>query len=208
MLSEDALEALLPSKAGELEMAKLAAPSRIVIYTLDKQPIIIDTSGKGDLIPTIFGLWAAPGALPRIYVKHPFVTQYLVNGADLMLPGADVSPSCFDSGGSGGNDEGFSTFEKEELVAVCVRGNPAPLAVGVAGLSSAQAVERASQGLKGKLVDVLQCYGDCLCRSACRRCPCMGVFGVHMHTMHVRMDAQGCKAKLVEGATMRVELPV
>ena len=33
-----------------------------------------------DLFPTIFALWRAPSLLPRIYVKHPYVTRFLVNG--------------------------------------------------------------------------------------------------------------------------------
>ena len=83
-------------------------------------------------------------------VKHPFVTTYLVNGADLMLPGVDIA---FE----------FPTFQKGDLLAICVKGNEAPVAVGVAGMSSSDAVAKAAQGLKGKLVEVLQVYGDCLC---------------------------------------------
>eukprot|EP00798_Chlamydomonas_sp_ICE-L_P017426 gene17427-23728_t len=191
-LSAEELDALLPSKAGDLEALKLPAPSRTVIYTLDKNPppnretrakprpkkaeaptaeqgkrpprarqrqrkrepvpIIVDSSGKGDLFPTIFALWRAPNMLPKVNVKHPFVTQYLVNGADLMLPGADVT----------GVAEAVAEFQKRDMVSVCVPGNPAPLAIGVAGMSLAQAREKAAAGLKGKLVEVVQNYGDYL----------------------------------------------
>jgi hypothetical protein len=33
----------------------------------------------------------APSMLPCVYVKHPAVTQFVVGGADLMLPGEGVS---------------------------------------------------------------------------------------------------------------------
>ena len=38
-----------------------------------------------------------------------------------------------------------------------------PLAVGTAGMSSMDAVSKAGQGLKGKMVEMVQVYGDCLC---------------------------------------------
>lgn len=51
------MQALLPAKAGDLESVKLAAPRREVIYKLDGVPILMDLSGKYDLMPTTFGLW-------------------------------------------------------------------------------------------------------------------------------------------------------
>jgi hypothetical protein len=48
---------VLPAKAGELVAVKLAAPRRDIIYKLDGLPLLIDTSGKGDLVPTVFALW-------------------------------------------------------------------------------------------------------------------------------------------------------
>lgn len=46
MEGDEALDVLIPAKAGELELAKLAAPSRVVIYSLDGVPVLLDTSGK------------------------------------------------------------------------------------------------------------------------------------------------------------------
>ena len=58
---EDAME-LVPKKS-ELSLQKLAAPSRTQIYVGDGQPVFYDASGKGDLFPTVFALWRAPGIL-------------------------------------------------------------------------------------------------------------------------------------------------
>lgn len=44
------VEAFLPLKAGELEAGKLAAPARGHVYLLDKRPVLVDVSGKGDLV--------------------------------------------------------------------------------------------------------------------------------------------------------------
>lgn len=82
----------------------------------------------------------APKMLPRVYVKHPAVTQYLVGGADLMLPGVHLPP------------EGLPAFNKGDLISVCVHGNPAPCAVGIACMSSSDAMTRKA----GKLVEVAQ----------------------------------------------------
>ncbi|GIM15473.1 hypothetical protein Vretimale_18249 [Volvox reticuliferus] len=151
-VSEEALEALLPAKAGELECAKLASPSRVVLYLHDGQPILIDPNGKGDLAPTIFALWRLPTLLPQVYVKHPAVSRYIVGGADLMLPGV-LLPSG-----------GLPYFEKEQLVAVCSPGNVAPVAVGTATMAATDAAARirgsGAAGPKGKLVELLQYYGD------------------------------------------------
>ena len=145
---EDVLDLLLPPKAGELELAKLPAPSRITIYLLDRVPVIIDVSGKGDFIPTVFGLWQAPQLLPQLTLKHPAVSQYIVGGADLMLPGVDIPPS------------GLPLFSKGSLVSISVPGNSAPIAVGYALMNSSD-VTLTSHG-KGKVVEVIQAYGDCL----------------------------------------------
>lgn len=146
--SEDLLEQLLPAKAGQLEVAKLPAPSRLLIYLLDKQPLLLDTSGKGDYVPTVFGLWRAPSLLPQVHLKHPLVSKFVIGGADVMLPGVNIPAT------------GLPPFNKGDLVAVCVPGNPAPIAVGYAGLSSTDAAA-ASHG-KGRFIEVVQAYGDAL----------------------------------------------
>ncbi|KAJ9522745.1 hypothetical protein QJQ45_019848 [Haematococcus lacustris] len=145
-LTEDSLEAVLPSKAGDLVMVKLAAPRREVLYRLDGCPLFIDISGKMELVPTVFALWRAPTMLPQLHVKHSAVSQFLVGGADLMLPGVLIPPS------------GLPAFEREQLVSVSVPGNPCPLAVGQAVMSSQDALSRKA----GKLVEVVQAYGDVL----------------------------------------------
>jgi hypothetical protein len=75
-----ALDALLPAKQGDLELAKLPAPSRLVIYLLDGLPVLLDTSGKSDFVPTVMGLWSCPGLLPVVMCKAWQVSQYLCGG--------------------------------------------------------------------------------------------------------------------------------
>lgn len=66
-VEEALIDALLPSKAGDLEQAKFAAPSRGIVYILDGVPILFDASGKGDLyVPTAMGLWHVPELLPQV----------------------------------------------------------------------------------------------------------------------------------------------
>jgi translation initiation factor 2D len=74
-----------------------------------------------------------------------------IAGADVMLPGVDSS--C------------LPEFQKGDLLAVCVPGNPAPIAIGAAAMHSMAAGQQAAGQGKGKLVEVMQHYGDTLWQS-------------------------------------------
>lgn len=65
-----------------------------------------------------------------------------------MLPGVDVTS--------------LPHFHQGQLLAICVPGNPAPIAVGTALMSSSTAAAQATGQGKGKLVELLQHYGDAL----------------------------------------------
>ena len=146
--SEDDAMALVPKKA-ELSLQKLAAPSRTQIYVGDGQPVFYDTSGKGDLFPTVFALWRAPGMLgePVSVVGAP-VSKFLISGADLMLPGVGRVPRI--------------DFGRGRLFAVVVPGNPAPIAVGEAEMSSAEVRDAGGAGGKGRFLKILTTYRDAL----------------------------------------------
>jgi translation initiation factor 2D len=127
------------------------------VYTLDGVAALVDSSGRGDLlVPTAMALWRAPGLLPRVQLKHPAVSQFIVgaahgrhgHGADVMLPGVDTAA--------------LPPFAKGALVSVCVPGNPAPIAAGLAALSSEDMRVAGASGGKGKAVEILQAYGDFL----------------------------------------------
>ena len=67
------IDTVLPKSGGDLELLKCPSPSRVHIYSHAQVPLIIDTSGKGDLVPTIFALWrlaeSPANLLPIILVK-------------------------------------------------------------------------------------------------------------------------------------------
>lgn len=76
-------------------------------------------------MPSVFALWSISDWLPRIWLKHFAVSKYILGGADVMLPGVNVP------------DEGFpEPFNEGDCVSICVPGNPAPIAVGHAAMSS------------------------------------------------------------------------
>ncbi|CAD7700468.1 unnamed protein product [Ostreobium quekettii] len=148
-LSDDDLEAFMPAKASEAEVAKMSSPSRGLVYLLDGAPVAFDPSGRGDAVPTLFALWKLPGLCPAVTLKHWQVSKFVLDGADLMLPGVEVPAG------------GFSRqFAEGGLVAVVAPGNPAVLAIGVAAMNSREAASRA--GGKGRLVEILHSFGDLL----------------------------------------------
>ena len=75
---DEQLDTVLPSKGGEFAVAALAAPLRGKVYTLDGVPLLVDTTAKGDYIPTIYALWKAPSLLPTVTLKHAAVSQFLI----------------------------------------------------------------------------------------------------------------------------------
>ena len=151
-VSDDALDVLLPPK-GDVRVAKVASPSRALVYTADDPsaeglaaPVVVDTSGKGDFIPTVFALWRCPSLLRPVVCKHAGVSSFLVGGADLMVPG--VQQASVDS---------LATAAAGTLCAVFVPGNPCAVAVGALTPSS----ERKAAG-KGRLLTVVHFYRDSL----------------------------------------------
>lgn len=68
-----------------------------------------------------------------------------------MLPGVDTS--C------------LPEFDKGTLLAVCVPGNPCPIAVGSALMHRTAATQQAAGQGKGKLLEIMQHYGDTLWQS-------------------------------------------
>ena len=65
-----------------------------------------------------------------------------------MLPGVAVPAG------------GFPAFRDWQLLSVTVPGNPAPIALGRAQLTSERAAERVAAGAGGKLLEVAHVYRD------------------------------------------------
>lgn len=147
-LTEEDLDSLLPLKSEAFTVAKLKSPHRGVLYLEEGIPVLLDTSGKGDLVPTLAVLWKFPYLIPRISVKHASVSKFILNGADLMLPGV-LTP--FEGG-----------FLQGTLVSICVPGNVLPFAFGFASMSSTQAMQSVRN--EGRLVQIVQSYGDLFTR--------------------------------------------
>ena len=129
---------VLPARA-EVDVMKLA--NRTLLYGIHEgNPICFDPEGRGEvLVPSIYVLFAAPRALPRL-LTYSEVSPKLLGGADMMLPGVIVPPA------------GLGDFKKGDLRAVAVPGNPVPFAVGVMEVDAA---EVAANGMKGRGLRVL-----------------------------------------------------
>jgi translation initiation factor 2D len=72
------------NKKVTVSVMKLA--SRTLIYSVNDIPMFYDKEGRNDLYPTIFFLWRFPHTLRNIIIHSP-VSDFILNGADLMLPG-------------------------------------------------------------------------------------------------------------------------
>ncbi|KAJ3402592.1 Eukaryotic translation initiation factor 2D, partial [Chytridiales sp. JEL 0842] len=148
ILTDDSLSTLLP-KDSELFVTKISThqDSHGQLYTLGPQPLFIRLGKEGKLYPTIYTLWKLPHLLPTITTHGP-VMRRLFDGADLMLPGVVVPPNGFET-----------NFQVGDVVAILMRGNPYPLAVGRMLVSRDAMIKN---GMRGKGVEMVHTYGDTL----------------------------------------------
>uniref|UniRef100_A0A8C3T1C2 Eukaryotic translation initiation factor 2D n=1 Tax=Chelydra serpentina TaxID=8475 RepID=A0A8C3T1C2_CHESE len=142
-LSSEQLSELVPNRE-ELNIVKLYAHKgdAVTVYTNNRNPVLFEM--EKTLYPTVYTLWSYPDLLPA-FSTWPPVLQRLAGGADLMLPGVMV-PSC-----------GLPQVQQGTLCAITLVGNRAPVAVGVATMSTA---EMLAAGMKGKGFTVLHSYTD------------------------------------------------
>lgn len=159
---------------SDVKKVSFQAPSRMVFYTVEdtREPILFDVSGKGDLCFTVYALWRAANVLPKLVVHAP-VSEFVLRGADVMLPGVVFTSM----------DE-IASLRKGELRAVYARGNPMPFAVGEMLVDGVD-IER--HGKKGKGLRLLHCVGDELWQMGPKTVPNEGFLGDRV----VPLDASG-----------------
>uniref|UniRef100_A0A8C9Q1V0 Eukaryotic translation initiation factor 2D n=1 Tax=Spermophilus dauricus TaxID=99837 RepID=A0A8C9Q1V0_SPEDA len=153
-LGTDQVSVLIPGKE-ELNIVKLYAHKgdAVTVYMSGSNPILFEL--EKNLYPTVYTLWSYPDLLPT-FTTWPLVLEKLVGGADLMLPGLVVPPA------------GLPQVQKGDLCAIALVGNRAPIAIGVAAMSTA---EMLTSGLKGRGFSVLHTYQDHLWRSGDKSSP-------------------------------------
>lgn len=153
-LGTDRASELIPGKE-ELNVVKLYAHKgdSVTVYTSGANPILFEL--EKNLYPTVYTLWSYPDLLPT-FTTWPLVLEKLAGGADLMLPGVVVPPT------------GLPPVQQGDLCAIALVGNRAPVAIGVAAMSTAQML---ASGLKGKGFSVLHTYQDHLWKSGDKSAP-------------------------------------
>ncbi|OWZ05045.1 Ligatin [Phytophthora megakarya] len=157
------LKNLLASKAA-VKKISFQAPSRVVVFASEetKEPLIFDVTGKGELCFSVYALWRAPSLLPPLVVHAP-VSEFVLRGADVMLPGV-VFTSL----------EQLQSLRKGELRAVYARGNPCAIGVGEMLVDAAE-VE--SSGKKGRALKLWHVVGDTLWQMGPQTLPNEGFLG-------------------------------
>ncbi|XP_022102820.1 eukaryotic translation initiation factor 2D-like isoform X2 [Acanthaster planci] len=144
-LDTDQVAELTPNK-DDMTVMKITTHSDCTmhVYCLTGTPIFFQIEKQ--LYPTVYMLWKHPNLLPCL-ITWPPVLDKLSGGADLMLPGVVIPPS------------GLPQLNKDQLCAICLLGNHAPVAVGHAIMSSD---DMKSSGMKGRGIQVMHCYKDSL----------------------------------------------
>ena len=141
-LTETELDALI----GKEQFTRIYLATKTIVYSVGDVPYFIDVEGRNNIIPTVQCLWRLPKLL-RTFVIHAPVSEFVMNGADLMLPGL-------------ANVDDLEGVMRDEKMSIRVVGNPLPFAVGVSNCSWEGIL---ANGRKGKALVVTSVYGDCLC---------------------------------------------
>ncbi|XP_053249348.1 eukaryotic translation initiation factor 2D isoform X1 [Podarcis raffonei] len=153
-LTSEQLSEIVPNKE-ELNIIKLYAHKgdALTVYANGRIPVLFEMEKR--LYPTVYTLWSHPHLLPA-FSTWPPVLHKLAGGADLMLPGV-VVPSY-----------GLPQVDRGTLCAITLVGNSAPVAIGIATMSTAEMV---AAGMKGKGFTVLHTYMDHLWEFGDKSCP-------------------------------------
>ncbi|CAM9725777.1 unnamed protein product, partial [Discosporangium mesarthrocarpum] len=149
-LTREVLDELIPNKDG-IEVVKLASKALVYIHVPTKTPLFFDADGRGNIYPTVYALWATAGTgssacCPSLVVHAP-VSKFVLNGADIMLPGVVV------------RDPSEANYMLGERRCVVANGNPTPYAVGEM-LRDSEGIVMC--GMTGKGLKVMHCYLDFL----------------------------------------------
>lgn len=147
-LSQDEISELIPNKE-EISVMRIMTHScqNVTVFCLCGEPIFFEM--EKNVIPTVYTLWKFPDLLMS-FTTWPLVFDKLKGGADLMLPGVIVPSDGVSALGH---------FDKGTICTVCVKGNRAPVAVGVTLVSSRDLLE---DGMRGKGVMIYHLYQDLL----------------------------------------------
>ncbi|XP_018416818.1 PREDICTED: eukaryotic translation initiation factor 2D isoform X1 [Nanorana parkeri] len=152
-LTTENLADLMPSKE-DLTVVKVFVHKgdAVSVYVHNKNPIIFELERR--FYPTVYTLWRHPDILP-VFSTWPPVFERMNGGADLMLPGVLVS-------------SGLPEVQKGTLCAITLVGNRAPVAIGVATMSTKDML---ASGMKGKGFNILHTYKDQLWAYGDESCP-------------------------------------
>ena len=143
------------STAGEIADSTLliaavaSVPNRFIIYSTksDNQPMAFKCD-TGAVFPSVYYLWQQDCGLPFLFVNS-FTSSFILGGAHLMNPGILRHPRL----------PPYQPFRRGDSVIIIVVGNPLPIAVGVAEMSSDE-ILAAGDGVKGKAVSIVHYFGD------------------------------------------------
>ena len=105
--------AYIPDKA---QLTEVKLVNRTLLYLMGQKIVIFDHQGRQQLFPTVYTLWRFPKIMTQFIIHAP-VSKFVLNGADLMLPGLATT-------------QGLDRLRVGERVCARVRGNPMPFAVG------------------------------------------------------------------------------
>lgn len=145
-ISQDDVNAMIPNK-GEMNQVKaMTHGGRILmIYYSNSNPVFFLLDDI--LYPTVYTLWKYIDLLPTVTTVPP-VLEKICNGADLMAPGVVINEITIKE---------MRDLKADDICAVRIIGNKAPIAVGIAVMSASTLC---TDEVKGKAVIIVHNFKD------------------------------------------------
>lgn len=145
-LPQDSVNALISNKCEMNQVKAMTHGGRtLMLYYSNSTPVFFLLDDI--LYPSIYTIWKHTDLLPTV-VTVPPVLEKICNGADLMAPGVLAEESSIKE---------MRNLKVNDICAIRIFGNKAPIAVGVAIMSLN---DLCTDGIKGKAVTIIHNYKD------------------------------------------------
>lgn len=168
-ITDEIWEIIMPKKSSNVIKSKLS--NKVILYSVklksmsssDKIPVYFfqtKVNSKETIFPTLLLLWKVPNFLPCICIHSP-VSEFVLRGADLMLPGVSRDAHRYYKRNKELNTINCANLDEikvNTVLSIKIIGNPLPCAIGWSILTSKDITS--NDNSKGRFMKMVHIFRD------------------------------------------------